>query len=141
MSDLPSNAVSVRHINPAALHANPFFSQAVAVRGPATTLYIGGQNAVDDTGQIVGQGDLAQQTAQVFRNLALILADAGADLQHIVRWTIYVVGDQPLEPAIGVFGQVWGRRANPPAITVVRVAGLANPAFLVEVDAVAVLPE
>jgi enamine deaminase RidA (YjgF/YER057c/UK114 family) len=51
-----------------------------------------------------------------------------------------VVAGQPLAEAIGAFGKAWGRRPNPPAITVAVVAGLANPRFLVELEATAFVP-
>jgi hypothetical protein len=52
-----------------------------------------------------------------------------------------VVAGQPLQVGFGVFQRVWGQRPNPPAITGMYVAGLANPAFLAEIDAVAVVPD
>jgi len=51
-----------------------------------------------------------------------------------------MVQGQPLQPAFEVFQRAWGRRPNPPAITMLFVAGLANPDFLVELDVVAVVP-
>jgi enamine deaminase RidA (YjgF/YER057c/UK114 family) len=131
----------VEHLNPPALHANPAFSQAVAVSGPVKTIYVGGQNAVDQSGQIVGAGDLAAQTRQIFANLQAALDAAGAGLEHVVQWTIYVVQGQPIEAGFAVFQEVWGRRSNPPTISVLVVAGLANPAFLAEISAIAVVPE
>src|SRR3954454_20991823 len=86
----------VTHINPASMHLNPAFSQAVAVVGSARTIYVGGQNAVSGDGKVVGIGDLAAQTEQAFANLRTVLGEAGADLHDIVKWTIYVVGDQDL---------------------------------------------
>ncbi len=55
-------------------------------------------------------------------------------------WHVYVVSGQPPAPAFAAFRRAWGSRPNPPAITGVFVAGLANPDFLAEVDAVAVVP-
>lgn len=128
----------VTHLNPAGLHNNPAFTQAVVVEGHARTVYIGGQNAVAANGQIVGGGDLESQTEQVFKNLETIVSAAGATLRDIVKWTIYVVQGQDIGPAFGVFQKTWGLNPNPPAISVIIVAGLANPAFLVEVEAIAV---
>lgn len=131
----------VEHLNPPALHRNPAFTQVVAVSGPAKTIYVGGQNAVNAAGTVVGEGDIVAQTRQAFANLQAALAAAGAGFEHIVRWTIYVVQGQPLGPGFAVFQEVWGGRSKPPAIVVLVVAGLANPAFLVEIDAIAVVPE
>jgi hypothetical protein len=52
-----------------------------------------------------------------------------------------VVEGQPIEPAFAVFQRVWGRRPNPPLITLAFVSGLARPECLVELKAVAVVPE
>ena len=131
----------IQHINPDGLHKNPAFTQAVAVTGNVKTVYVGGQDALDQAGAIVGKGDIQLQTQQVFLNLQTALNAAGAELENVVKWNIYIVQGQPLPPAFGVFQSVWGRRPNPPTITVVYVAGLANPDFLVEMDAIAVLPE
>ena len=131
----------VQHINPDGLSKNPAFTQVVAVNGPAKTIYVGGQDAVDASGTIVGKGDIKLQVEQVFKNLQTALRASGAELEHIIKWNIYMVQGQPLRPAFEVSQQIWGGRPNPPAITVVVVAGLANPEFLVEMDAIAVVPE
>jgi enamine deaminase RidA (YjgF/YER057c/UK114 family) len=130
----------VQHLNPATLHHNPAFSQAVAVSGAVKTMYIGGQNAVDTAGAIVGQGDIGAQTEQVMQNLQVALAAGGASLEHVIKWNIYLVQGQPLQPGFAVFQRIWNRRPNPPAITMISVAGLANPDFLIEMDAIAVVP-
>ena len=131
----------VQHINPDDLSKNPAFTQVVAVTGPGKTIYIGGQDAVDASGTTVAKGDIQGQVEQVFKNLQTALAASGAGLEHIVKWNIYIVQGQPLRPAFEVSQKIWGVRPNPPAISVMFVAGLANPEFLVEVDAIAVVPE
>jgi enamine deaminase RidA (YjgF/YER057c/UK114 family) len=130
----------IQHLNPVGLPHNPAFTQLITVAGSVKTVYIGGQDAVDASGAIVGKGDLQAQTEQVFHNLQIALEAAGAGLDHIVKWNIYLVQGQPIQPAFAVFQQVWGRRPDPPAITMLVVAGLANPEFLVEMDAIAVVP-
>jgi enamine deaminase RidA (YjgF/YER057c/UK114 family) len=132
----------VQYLNPDGLIKNPFFSNVVVTTGNVKTIYVGGQDAVDGpTGAIVGKGDLAAQTEQVLKNLQIALAAGGAGLEHVVKWNIYVVQGQDPRPALEAFGRVWGNRPNPPAITVVYVAALANPDFLLEIDAVAVVPQ
>jgi len=130
-------SASVTHLNPEGMHTNPAFTQAVVVEGAARTIYVGGQNAVGADGQIVGD-DLAAQTEQVYTNLGTVLAAAGATLHDVIKWTFYVVQGHDTRSAFGVFQRVWGTKPNPPAISVVTVVGLANPAFLVEVEAIAV---
>jgi len=131
----------VQHINPNDLSKNPAFTQVVSVSGPGKTIYVGGQDAVDASGAILGKGDIKAQVEQVFKNLQTALEASGAGLEHIVKWNIYIVQGQPLRPAFEASQQIWGSRPNPPAISVMFVAGLANPEFLVEVDAIAVVPE
>jgi len=130
----------VEHLNPEGLSRNPAFTNVVVVTGPVRTIYIGGQDAVDATGKIVGIGDIGAQTAQVFENMQTALEAAGAGLEHVVKWNILIVEGQPLEPGFAEFQRVWGERANPPAITAAFVSALANPEFLVEMDAIAVVP-
>lgn len=132
---------TIRHLNPEGMHHNPAFTQAVAVSGAVQTVYVGGQNAVMADGRIVGGTDLAAQTEQVFANLATVLAATGGTLHDVIKWTIYVVQGHDIRPVFGVFQRVWGREQPPPAITVLTVAGLANPEFLVEVEAIAVIKE
>src|SRR5258705_5136727 len=95
----------VQHINPDNLSKNPAFTQVVTVTGPAKTIYIGGQDAVDATGGIVGKGDIKAQVEQVFKNLQTALKASGAELEHIVKWNIYIVQGQPLRPAFEVSQQ------------------------------------
>lgn len=131
---------TVEHLHPADMHHNPAFTQVVAVTGPAKTVYVGGQDAVDAQGGIVGKGDLAAQTRQVLANVQKALAAAGAGPEHIIKWNVYLVQGQSMQTGFGAFQEFWGDRANPPAITGMYVSGLAHPDFLVEMDAIAVVP-
>ena len=76
----------VEHLNPEGLPQNPAFTNVVVVSGPVRTIYIGGQDAVDATGQIVGVDDIGAQAAQVFANIQTALEAAGAGLEHVVKW-------------------------------------------------------
>ena len=131
----------VQHINPEGLSKNPGFTQVVVVTGPAKTIYVGGQDAVDGSGNLVGEGDVGLQTEQVLKNIQTALAAAGADLGDVVKWNVYVATGQPLQPGFEAFMRAWGNRPNPPAITMAFVSGLARPEYLVEIDAVAVVEE
>jgi enamine deaminase RidA (YjgF/YER057c/UK114 family) len=119
----------------------PGFSHAVTVSGRLA--FVSGQVALDADGQLVGPGALAAQTAQALRNLHAILRSLGADWPDVVRFGWYVldagsvqvirdVRDQFIRPSLG-------DRPNP-ASTLVQVAALFRPGFLVEVDAVVALP-
>ena len=131
----------VQYLNPDTLHKNPAFTNVVVVSGRAKTIYIGGQDAVDASGNIVGKGDLKAQTEQILKNIQAALAAAGAQPEHVVKWNIYVVQGQSLQEGFAAFQSVWGNRPNPPTISGMFVAGLAHPDFLAEMDAIAVVPE
>ena len=131
----------VKYINPDGLPKNPAFTNAVIVTGPAKTIYVGGQDAVDASGTIVGKGDIKAQTEQILKNIQIALAAGGAQLEHIIKWNVYVVQGQSLQAGFEAFQRVWGNRPNPPAISFMFVAGLAHPDFLAEMDAIAVVPE
>ncbi|MEO0557145.1 MAG: RidA family protein [Bacteroidota bacterium] len=133
--------MSLQYLNPDGLHSNPAFTQAIIVPPGTATVHIGGQNAMDAWGEIVGAGDIAAQAEQVFRNIETALTAAGTSLEHVIKWNVHVVEGQPLEPAFGVIQRVWAGRPNPPLITMLYVSGLANPDFLLEIDAVAALPQ
>lgn len=141
MSELAKPQGTVQYLNPNELHKNPAYSQVVVTSGKVKTVYVGGQNAVDAAGAIVGKGDVKAQAEQVFRNLQIALAAGGASVEHVIKWNVYVVAGQPPQPAFEVFQRVWGNRPNPPLITVLFVSGLANPDFLMELEAVAVVPQ
>ena len=132
---------NVQYLNPAGLHKHPAYTQAIVVSGNATTIYVGGQNAVDASGSIVGKGDLRAQTEKALRNLETVLAAGGAELQHVVKWNVYIVHGQSAQAGFEAFQKVWGQRPNPPVISGIFVPALTQPDFLVEVDAIAVVPQ
>lgn len=131
----------VQYINPRSLHQNPAYTNVVTVTGPVKTVYVGGQNSVDTSGAIVGKGDFKAQSEQILKNIQAALAAGGAQLEHVVKWNMYVVQGQPLQEGFAAFQRIWENRPNPPAISMAFVAGLAHPDFLAEIDAIAVVPE
>ncbi len=144
MSDFPNSVEStgsVRYINPDSLNKNPAFTNVVVVEGNVKTVHIGGQDALNASGEIVGKGDIVAQTEQVLANVRAALAAGGARPEHIIKWNLYIVEGQSLQAGFGAFQNAWPEVPNPPAITGVFVSGLAHPDFLVEMDAVAVVPQ
>jgi enamine deaminase RidA (YjgF/YER057c/UK114 family) len=131
----------VRYINPDSLNKNPAFSNVVVVEGNVKTVHIGGQDAINASGEIVGKGDIVAQTEQILANVRAALEAGGARPEHIIKWNIYVVEGQSLQAGFAAFQNAWPEVPNPPAITVVFVSGLAHPDFLVEMDAVAAVPQ
>lgn len=131
----------IEYINPDTLNKNPAFTNVVTVTGPVRTVYVGGQDAVDASGAIIGKGDLKAQTEQILKNIEAALAAGGARVEHVIKWNLYVVQGQPLRVGFEAFQRFWGNRPNPPLISFAFVAGLAHPDFLAEMDAIAVVPE
>jgi enamine deaminase RidA (YjgF/YER057c/UK114 family) len=130
----------VEFLNPDGLNQNPAFSNVAVVSGNVRMIYVGGQDAIDAEGNIVGVGDIGAQTEQVLRNLRTALKAAGAEPEHVVKWNVLIVDGQDFAAGYAAFQRVWGDRPNPPVITAAVVKGLAHPDFLVEIDAIAVVP-
>jgi enamine deaminase RidA (YjgF/YER057c/UK114 family) len=139
--EMASSKGQVQYLNPDTLNKNPAFSNVVVVSGPVKTIYIGGQDAVDASGTIVGKGDLKAQTVQVLKNIQAALAAGGARVEHVVKWNVYVLQGHSFLEGYAAFQSVFGNLPNPPAISAMVVAGLAHPDFLVEMDAIAVVPQ
>ena len=115
------------------------FSQVVIATGKRT-IYTAGQVAIDERGALVGGSDLGAQAVQAMRNVGLALAAAGATYADIVKITTYVVDYKPEHRS--VIGQARGPFFSgmaPPASTLIGVAALALPGWLVEIEAVAVV--
>lgn len=111
----------------------------VAVIGPgATTIHVGGQNGVDETGAVVSD-DVAAQSARALQNAEAALAAAGATLADVVAWTVLIHQDADLRAAYGAVGPRLSRDGAPPLVTAARVAGLGVPGALIEISAIAAL--
>lgn len=129
----------IEYPSPKGLLNNPAFSQ-VAVATGQRTIYVSGQVSIDETGALVGGSDLAAQTTQVMRNLGLALAAAGANFEHVVKITTYVVDYTPeMRPVIGKARSAFFEGRTPPASTLVGVSALAAPGWLIEIEAIAVI--
>ena len=115
------------------------FSQIV-VSNPGKMVFISGQVAWDENMTIVGVNDLAKQTQKSLDNLELAIHAAGGTLENIVSLRIYRVNYQPQDGAIiqQLLKEYFGT-TNPPASTWISVQGLANKAFMVEIEAQAVI--
>ena len=135
-----TNEGRVEFLSPEGLVRNPAFSHVAVTSGNIRTIYIGGQDAIDGDGNIVGRGDIAAQTERILLNVKTALAAAGAGPEHVVKWQVLMVDGQDFRPGYATFQRVWGDRADPPVITAAVVKGLAHPDFLVEIDAIAVVP-
>jgi reactive intermediate/imine deaminase len=110
------------------------YSHAVAFSGPMVV--VSGQLPVDAQGRLVGQDDPAAQITQVFENLGTALAAAGVTMEDVVKLTVFLtdLGD------LAEFRRIRDRYLSPqrpPASSVIQVSALLNPAFRVEIEALA----
>jgi enamine deaminase RidA (YjgF/YER057c/UK114 family) len=127
------------HHNPDGLFASPQFSQAVEIPAGARLLFVGGQNGVDETGQLVGP-DAASQCKRALENVRTAVEGAGGSFADVAKWTILTTSREHIDAGVGAFLEVWGTENPPPAITVAIVTDLGPVGALVEVEAVAALP-
>ena len=119
---------------------SPAFSHVAVIPPGVATIYVGGQNAVDADGALVGADDIAAQTAQVMANLKTALAAAGASMSDLVSCTILFVEGVDLRAAYGVAAVALDADRDPPLVTGAMVAGLGVPGALIELSAIAVVP-
>ncbi len=133
--------MEITRLQPAGLVASPAFSHVAIVPAGATTIYVGGQNGVDDTGAVVSS-DVAEQSSRALDNTAIALEAAGASLTDVIQWTVLLAQDADLNAAYGAIAPRLGGAGAPPLVTAARVAGLGVPGALIEVSAIAaVLPD
>lgn len=126
-------------LNPLQLGKTHGWTHVVTTTG-GKTIHISGQTAVDASGQVVGKGDLKQQTEQTFENLRSALAAAGATWADVVVTRLYVVNLKPEHvPLIREVRSRYVSPDNPPASTLVGVQALVGPDWLIEIEATAVI--
>ena len=131
----------MEHINPDGLIKNSVFSQIITTQGNGKTIYIGGQNSVNEKREIVGKDDILLQTEQVMKNLEIALKSCGVNFENLVKLNIHIVQGQNAYGAFQVSQKFLGQNSKPPIITILYVAGLISPDFLIEIDAIAILPK
>jgi enamine deaminase RidA (YjgF/YER057c/UK114 family) len=127
------------NLNPATLSPPRNYSH-VAVITSARQIHISGQIAMNAAGEIVGKGDLAAQTAQVYTNLGHALAAAGASLADVFKIVSYVVDITPDKvAAVRAARNKFVGDGPYPASTMVGVTGLVHPDLLIEIEAIAAI--
>lgn len=121
------------HVRPDGLPPTNGYSHAVAFNGLVS---VSGQVPLDAEGRLVGPNDAEAQVRQVFDNLRAALAAADAGLDQVVKLTVFLTDLNDLEVFRRVRDAYFDTDA-PPASSLVQVAGLANPAFRIEIEALA----
>lgn len=117
------------------------YSPGVLAENPSAILYLAGQVPVDHNGDFVGEGDFETQARKVFENIGAVLAEAGMDFSHVVKFTNYLLSPEHLPLLRNVRSSLWPELFPDgafPADTLLVVSRLARPEFLLEVEAVAV---
>jgi enamine deaminase RidA (YjgF/YER057c/UK114 family) len=112
----------------------PLVGMSQAIR-KGKDVFLSGQVALDEGGNVVGVGDAAAQCEQIFRNVERLLGKAGATLDDVVRLTCYLTHADHFPAYAAAKRRIF--KADPPAGTSVVVAGLLDPRFLLEVEVVA----
>lgn len=130
---------AVRYVHPPGLAKSPRYSHVVEVSRGKLVL-ISGQVAQDASGNIVGAGDMAAQTRQVFENLKIALAASGASFKNVVKLTTFIVDMSQLEKYREVRTEFLKGLPEPPTSTTVGVSRLVSEGYLLEVEAIAVVP-
>lgn len=128
---------TIKLLKPEGLVNSPAFSHVAVIPPGATTILIGGQNAVDAHGALVGGDDVGAQTTQVMKNLKIALAAAGASMSDVVSLTLFAVHGIDLNDGYAVAAQLLDPASDPPLIAAAMVPALGVPGALVELSAVA----
>jgi enamine deaminase RidA (YjgF/YER057c/UK114 family) len=133
--------VSKQFLNPPALNPTNGFTHVVTTTG-GKTVYVSGQVSVNEKAEVVGKGDMRAQVEHVFENLRVALAAAGAAFRDVVKITYFVVDLKPEHvPHIREVRRKYLDPDRPPASTLVGVAALVVPDWLIEIELVAVVDQ
>ncbi|PIF73171.1 reactive intermediate/imine deaminase [Variovorax sp. 54] len=128
-------------LQPQQIHTQPdpyapfLLSQAIQL---GNLVFVSGQAAIGDDGEIVGKGDFDRQAEQAFKNLDRVLRAAGTGLGSVVKVTIFLTSMSHF-PKIVELRRQWFS-APYPADTIVEVSGLYSPDAMIEIEAIAVAP-
>jgi 2-iminobutanoate/2-iminopropanoate deaminase len=114
------------------------FSQATVIEARGKLVFISGMTARRADGSIAGVGDIEVQTRQVCENLNAAVEAAGGSMDDIVRVDVYVRNMEHFDAIHKVRRQYF--KAPAPASTMVEICKMTSPDYLIEINAIAVLP-
>jgi enamine deaminase RidA (YjgF/YER057c/UK114 family) len=118
---------------------NGHFSQATVVEAKGRLVFVSGMTARRPDGTIAGVGDVAVQTRQVCENIKAAVETAGGTLDHVCRVDVYVRNMEHFEAIHAVRREYF--KPPLPASTMVEVTKMTSPDYLIEINAIAVIPE
>ena len=129
--------MSIPVIQPNTVHDTTAFSYSHAVR-MGDLIFVAGQVAHDVDGNLVGEGDVAAQTEQVFANLKAVLEAAGSGMDKVGKVTVLTTNLEYRPLIHAIRARAFEEAGHLPASTFAVVSSLADPKWLVEIEAVAV---
>jgi enamine deaminase RidA (YjgF/YER057c/UK114 family) len=115
----------------------PAYSQVVKVTGAQTFLFLSGQVAYDSKGQPAYRGDFTAQAREVFRSIKAQVEAGGGTMGSVIKLNTYLTDIRHRADLVPVREEFFGKKL--PASTLVAVAALAHPDWLIEVEAIAVI--
>jgi len=129
----------ITRANPASLKnmRTNIYNHYIRVDNPRSLIFLSGQLSRNGEGEVVGIGDMAEQTRQVIRNMQTILQDAGGSLEDIVSIVVYTTDIRQFNEIVAARMEFFNK--NLPTSTIVEVTHLADPRFLIEFQAIAAL--
>ena len=134
VATLAGMSISYPHVP--GLVNSPAFSHVAVIPPGSTTIHVGGQNGVDESGKIVSD-DAAEQSIRAVENAAIALAAVEATLDDVISWTVLIHQDADLRAAYGAVASRLARDGEPPLVTAAIVSALGVPGALIEISAVA----
>ncbi len=130
---------NLRFSNPPGMSNPPGYSHVVEVTGPHRVVYFAGQTGADANGKVAA--DFREQAVQVFENIKIALASVGGGFEHVVKVTAYHTN---LDANAAIYREVRGtyfkNKAALPGHTLLQISRLANPAYQLELEIIAILP-
>lgn len=133
-------AARISRLNPLELGTSPGYSQIVDVRADRI-VFIAGQTALNQQGELVGKDDFAAQAAQVFRNLNIALQSVSCTASNLVKLTVFLTDMDNLLLYREARNQFFATTTPPaaPAVTLIEVSRLYGADFLIEIEAIAAI--
>jgi len=130
-------AIKIERISASSVFDPPTYTQTIKVTGAQTILFISGQVAYDDKGQPAHAGNFAEQARATYSALKAQVEAGGGTLSSIVKLTTYLVDIRHRNDMAAIREEFFGKKG--PASTLVGVTALAQPGWLIEVEAIAVI--
>jgi len=115
------------------------FSQATVVEAKGRIVFVSGMTARRPDGTIAGIGDITAQTRQVCENIKAAMVSAGGTLDHVCRVDVYVRNMEHFDKIHAVRREYF--KPPLPASTMVEITKMTSPDYLIEINAIAVIPE